>query len=284
MKIVKNIVKYIIFIKKDGVAVKGISFYFGYNTNYKERANLIKKAGFECVMTTADPRYNKQNGTIRKQVKVLEKAGLKLSSLHMTYLGSELPNFFLDNKIGNKLEKRIIKDLHIAKKYGFTCVVVHIEGEESSIGYNRIERILEVCKKVDVPIAVENLDTNQSLFVSIFEKYGNNPYLKFCYDCGHNHCFDPEFDYLSKYGDKLICLHLHDNKGDKDSHTLNKYGNIDWDALAVKLSKCNSVNLDYELLMYKKSDEKQEEILSECFNQAVYLENKIQNMEKVKNR
>ena len=45
--------------------------------------------------------------------------------------------------------------------------------------------------------------------------------------------------------------HLHKreyNNGKKDEHTLNKYGNIDWDLLAKKLSNCNEVNLDYELL------------------------------------
>lgn len=255
--------------------MKGISLYFGYKTDYRERIRLIKEAGFECVITSADPELNKQNGTIRKQVKMFKKFGLKLSSLHMTYKGNELHNFFMDNEIGNKLEKRIIKDLKIAKKYNFTCVVVHLSGEESKIGYERLERILKVCEKVDVPIAIENLDFNQKLLVNIFDKYKDNKYVKFCYDAGHNNCFDPDFDYLNRYGDKLICLHLHDNKGDKDSHTLNKYGNIDWNELALKLSKCNEVNLDYELLMYQRSSETQEEVVAECFKQAKELEEKI---------
>ena len=151
--------------------MKGISLYFGYKCDYKERIDLIKEAGFECVITSADPSLNKQNGTIRNQVKYLKKKGLKLSSLHMTYVEEELPNFFKDNKIGDKIEKRIIKDLRIAKKYGFTCVVVHISGEESEIGYKRIENILSVCEKLDVPLAIENLDFNQQLLVKIFDKY-----------------------------------------------------------------------------------------------------------------
>lgn len=254
--------------------VKGISFYFGYSSNYKERVKLIKNAGFECVITSADPDRNKQNGSIRQQVKLFKEYGLKLSSLHMTYLGKELYNFFLDNKIGKKLEKRIIKDLHIAKKYGFSCVVVHLKGEKSDIGFDRIKRILKVCEKIDVPIAVENLENNQNLLIDIFEKF-DSPYIKFCYDSGHNNCFDSDFDYLSKYGDKLICVHLHDNMGDRDSHTLNKYGNTDWDKVAEKLSKCKDVNLDYELLMYQKSDESEEDAVKLCFEQAKELEEKI---------
>ena len=63
--------------------------------------------------------------------------------------------------------------------------------------------------------------------------------------------------------------------GDRDSHTLNKYGNTDWDKLALKLAKCNEVNLDYELLMYKKSSESQEEVIQECIKQAKELEERI---------
>ena len=255
--------------------MKGISLYFGYKCDYKERIDLIKEAGFECVITSADPSLNKQNGTIRNQVKYLKKKGLKLSSLHMTYVEEELPNFFKDNKIGDKIEKRIIKDLRIAKKYGFTCVVVHISGEESEIGYKRIENILNVCEKLDVPLAIENLDFNQQLLVKIFDKYKDNKYLKFCYDSGHNNCFDYGFDYLGKYGDKLICLHLHDNMGDNDSHTLNKYGNIDWEKLALELSKCKEVNLDYELLMKQASNDSKEDVINECIKQAKELEERI---------
>lgn len=255
--------------------MKGISLYFGYKTDYKERIKLIKEAGFECVITSADPRLNKQNGSIRNQVKYIKKAGLKLSSLHMTYVEDELPNFFMDNKIGNKIEKRIIKDLHLAKKYGFTCVVAHISGEESEIGYKRLDRILKVCEKLDVPLAIENLDFNRQLLVKLFSRYDDNKYAKFCYDAGHNNCFDYGFDYLGKYGDKLICLHLHDNKGDQDSHTLNKYGNIDWEKIALGLSKCKEVNLDYELLMKQSSDDSKEDVVNECFKQAKELEERI---------
>lgn len=256
--------------------MKGISFYYGYDSNYKKRAKLIKETGFECVMTNADPKFNKQNGTIRKQVRIFKKLGLKLSSLHMTYKGKELYNFFLDNEIGDKIEKRIIKDLHIAKKYGFNCVVVHLEGEESKIGFDRIERILKVCEKVNVPIALENLIHNEIILEHLFEKHKDNPHLKFCYDCGHNHCFTPNYDFLEKYGDKLACLHLHDNEGDEDSHTLNRYGNIDWKELASKLAKCNEVNLDYELLMYKRlNTDTEEDVLKTCYNQARELEKDI---------
>ena len=258
--------------------MKGISFFYGYSSDYKKRAKLIKEQGFECVITTADPRLNKQNGTIRKQVKLFKKLGLKLSSLHMTYNENELPNFFMDNEIGEKIEKQIIKDLNIAKKYKFKCVVVHLVGEFNDIGLNRLLRIVDVCKKVNVPIAVENLDGNFELLKHVFDTFSSD-YVKFCFDSGHQNCFEPDIDYLSMYGDRLICVHLHDNMGDSDSHTLNKYGNIDWNKIASQLSKTNYVDLDYELLMkYKNGDETEEEVLKLCFEEACELESALSKM------
>lgn len=255
---------------------KGISFYFGYKIDYKKRAKMIKDAGFDCVITNADKSLNKQNGSIRKQVKIFKKVGLKLSSLHMSYNDNELKEFFFDNKKGKGLEKNLIKDLKIAKKYGFKCVVVHLKEEFSEIGIKRLERILEVCEKLNVPLAIENIDY-QDLFVKVFEKI-DNKYLRFCYDSGHNNCFDSHFNYLKKYQDKLICLHLHDNDGLDDLHTLNKFGNIDWDTLAKGLANCNEVSLDYELLMHaKKGNISAEETLKECYKQACQLEEKIMN-------
>lgn len=261
--------------------MKGITFYFGYDIVDKEsNVKMIKEAGFECVMTNADKRFNNENGSIKSQVKLLKKYGLKHSSLHMQYKASELENFFLDNKIGKKLEKNLIKDLKIAKKYNFLCVVVHLVGEISQVGIDRFARILKVAEKLQVPLALENLKDNTPMryFLNNF----NSPYVKFCFDAGHQHCFTPNEDLLTEFRDRLICVHLHDNMGDADSHTLNEFGNIDWKEIAKKLSKCPPVNLDYELLFKKKCDYTAKEVLTKCINQAIELENLINKYKQTK--
>ena len=82
---------------------------------------------------------------------------------------------------------------------------------------------------------------------------------------------------MSLYGDKLACVHLHDNKGLKDDHTLNKYGNIDWDIVAQKIAKNNpNICLDYEILMhYRTSKDNAYNVLQETIKQAKELEEKI---------
>jgi sugar phosphate isomerase/epimerase len=252
---------------------KGISFYFGYKYDKADRARDIKKYGFDTVITNADEAFDKQNGTIEEQIELFKKNGLKLSSLHSRYVSDELPEFFKEGEVGDKLENNLVKDVLVAKKYGFNSVVVHLFGQANEIGFERLRRVLKVCEETKIPLAIENIN-DQKTFVATFENVKSD-YLKFCYDSGHNNAFDPDFDYLEKYGDKLVCLHLHDNGGKNDDHTINKYGTINWDNIAKKLSKLPDVNLDYELLMYKRSKESAEEILQEVSKQAVELEEKI---------
>ena len=255
---------------------KGISFWFGYEIPTEERAKMIKKAGFDCVITSADKRFNKENGTIRKQVKMFKKYGLENSSLHMRYRTEELHYFWEDSKIGEKIKKNLIKDVNVAKKYGFTCVVVHLYGEYSKIGEGRLLEVLKVCEKVNIPLAIENID-DQKTFIETFKRI-KHPLLKFCYDCGHNNVFDKDFDYFKDYGDKLITLHLHDNDGSQDQHTLKKLCNstIDWNMIGNNLKNHKSIILDYETFKKNNSNITAEEYLNEVYSQAKKLEKFIE--------
>lgn len=254
---------------------KGISLFFGFETPVDERVKMIKEAGFDTIITSADPKFNYQNGNIRKQMKVFRKYDIQLSSLHMRYNAKDLPHFWEKGKMGNKLEKNLIKDVKIAKKYGFKCVVVHCSGEFSNIGKERFLRVLKVCEKANIPLAIENL-LSSDLFVKVFENI-KHPYLKFCYDSGHDNCDDNNMDHFKNYGDKLITLHLHDNDGSADQHTLNCVGNIDWAWIAKNLRKYGKdIDLDYEIITLVGCKHlSAKEVLDEVKKQADELEEMI---------
>ncbi|MBE7076835.1 MAG: sugar phosphate isomerase/epimerase [Clostridiales bacterium] len=255
---------------------KGICLFFGYHSPLKERLQKVKDIGFTTIMTSASKKYKKQNGSLKSQVKLIDQVGLKKSSLHASYYTPDLPNFFTDNKIGNKLEKQLIKEVKIAKKYGFKCLVVHLKGENTEVGLERLKRILKVCRKYDLPLALENISETKILEY-IFDNI-NDEYLRFCWDAGHNLCFSKRKNYLKKYLDKVITLHLHDNDGTSDQHTLNQFGIRDWDDTAKLLSKVKNISLDYELLMdVCPKNLTEDEALAMCYKNACELEKMIKN-------
>lgn len=285
---------------------KGIFFHFGYvYKSIEEQVKDIKEAGFDCVVDTADPKFKFENGNNHKRFKLFKRYGLKLSSLHSRYKRDKLSHFWCDDKIGKKLETNLIKDIKIAHKYGFTCVVVHLKGEVSEIGFDRLRRVLHICEKLNVPLALENLSNNVTVLQETFKKIKSD-YLKFCWDVGHNHAFTPNIDFAKIYKSKLIAVHLHDNLGGEiadekyekmgyknvypegegrkynpDMHTLNKYGSIDWNEVAKKLSIIkNPINLDYEVLMCYRKNETSQEVLKEVYKQACKLEKLIESNKK----
>lgn len=250
----------------------GISWYFGFEIQPEQRAKLLKDYGIGCVITNADKSFDWQNGDIGNQIKIFKKYDLKHSSLHMRYKAEDLPKFWQQGKAGDKLVGTIIKDIKLAKKFGFTCVVVHLKGEYSSIGMQRLNKVLKVCEKYNVDIAVENLN-NKELFLRVMDTVVH-PNLKFCYDSGHHNVWMKDVDILEKYGNKLVALHLHSNMGDKDAHTLPRFGNVDWDYIAKRLAKLPQVNLDYELLCKHNTGLTAEQVLAECVEHAKLLQQK----------
>jgi len=192
----------------------------------------------------------------------------------MHYQAKELSHFWEKGKRGEVLVKNLKKDIKLANKHGFSCLVVHLKGRYTQIGEQRLLKVLNICEKYNVNLAVENLD-NEKLFVKIFEKL-NHPNLKFCYDLGHHNLWMKNIDLLEVYGNKLVALHLHSNMGKCDTHSLKKFGNINWDTLAQKLAKLPDIPLDFELLMKDKPKNMTvEQVLKDCFKDAKYLKEKI---------
>jgi sugar phosphate isomerase/epimerase len=100
------------------------------------------------------------------------------------------------------------------------------------------EPLVERAELLEVPLLLENVwehhpRLHQELFYHL-----SSPYLGFCLDVGHQHCFSrtPLSDWLKSLGDRLREIHLHDNDGNGDTHLPVGQGSIDFDALfqAVK--------------------------------------------------
>ena len=97
-------------------------------------------------------------------------------------------------------------------------------------------------------IAFENTEGEEYL-TALMNAFKNDPSVGFCWDTGHEMCYNHSKDMLSLYGDKLICTHLNDNLGIRnyegkityldDLHLLPFDGIADWDNLAARLKAHN---------------------------------------------
>jgi sugar phosphate isomerase/epimerase len=117
-----------------------------------------------------------------------------------------------------------------------------------------IKEIIEFSKKIKLETCVENSSSQRS-FLTTSDEFEYlievMPDIKFCFDIGHaflNGFTNRKIVYfLNKYLDKIISIHLNDNKGDKDSHIAINDGIIDYKEILNMLKKSNySYNLVIE--------------------------------------
>ena len=95
------------------------------------------------------------------------------------------------------------------------------------------------------------------------EHFKDNPVVGFCWDSGHEMCYNHSVDLLKKYGDRLIMTHLNDNLGisrfdgktyyTDDLHLLPLDGVADWDYNAERLKQSTIPEfLNFELSTVSK--------------------------------
>jgi len=109
-----------------------------------------------------------------------------------------------------------------------------------------LETVLKVCRHNDVPLALENVVANQTDSATC--KLGDRPgdfeaiyaaldseYLALCLDVGHAHAGEGIGAYVEPFGDRIACVHCHDNSGRGDEHLAIGDGTVLWSEVAAAL-------------------------------------------------
>ncbi len=98
-----------------------------------------------------------------------------------------------------------------------------------------LKKLMEEADKKGVTVAYENQRKISSLAMML-EFYPN---AGFCWDAGHEGCFTPGKQFMPLFGDRLTCLHLHDNNGifNGDDHLIPGDGTLDFDRVARQIAQ-----------------------------------------------
>ncbi len=154
------------------------------------------------------------------------------------------------------------KCIHLAHRLKATHITLHLGNfhrtnnwaDPRPLALERLckvlEQILPDCETHGVALALENvvptrheagfsfLGDNINDFHYIFFQLGSG-YLKFCLDTGHANTNEGPLEYVEKLGDKIACVHIHDNGGRYDEHLDVGKGTVPWKALMAALEKIN---------------------------------------------
>lgn len=204
----------------------------------KQTINSINNAGFKNVFVQwYDEKWDYGQ---EEQVQLCKKLGFNIIFAHLGY--QNINSIWEEGKEGDKLIQRYQEDIKNCKKNGIPMVVMHLTSKKeapmySEIGLNRIRKITQYAKELNIKVAFENTKIKGYLEYVLENIKDEN--VGICFDSGHYHVhFDDEFNF-EFFKDRIFAVHLHDNDKSDDLHLLPFDGTIDWKQVIIKLKECN---------------------------------------------
>ena len=203
-----------------------------------ETINSIKKAGFKNVFV----QWYDEDWEIsqEEQVRLCKENGLNIIFAHLGY--RTINQIWEDTLEGESLVEKYQNDIKNCSENGIKMVIMHLTTKRTApmyneIGLNRIRRIVEYAKKLNVKIAFENTRIRGYLEYVLGNIKDENVGL--CFDVGHYHVhFNDEFNF-EFFKDRIFAVHMHDNDKTDDQHLLPFDGTIDWQSAINKLKEAN---------------------------------------------
>ncbi len=202
----------------------------------------IKRAGFECFFSEG---YDAP--TVEGLSNAAKKLGLEYEFIHAPFSG--INDMWLEGDGYKTILNGMLEAIKSANLYDIKGVVLHISSgwnppEICDEGLKRFDEIVATAKDLNVTVAFENIRMvgNVAYF---YDRYYNNEFVKYCYDCGHEHCYTETVCFPDIFRNQMIYTHLHDNMGrsktnpleNGDLHLLPFDGDIDFKTVMHKLNE-----------------------------------------------
>lgn len=222
---------------------KGINCDCIKDAKQTDTLELIKRAGFDSYFTNS---YKADE--VQEIVEKGNALGLECEFLHAPFVG--INAMWLDGDEYKGIYEKMKETICSASLASVKKVIVHLSSgwavpNINDLGQKRFDELISYAKEKSVVLVFENLRAvgNVAYFV---DKYKNESAVRFCYDCGHEHCYTKFVCWLDIFRDKLVATHIHDNFGRKeegeentDLHLLPFDGNIDYEKMMQKLDEYN---------------------------------------------
>lgn len=228
-----------------------------YSIPINEVLKLLKKVGFEAI----SPSW-KSREAIKEIVDIAKEQGLEIHSLHAP-LGFAGQLWTDDESLYGPALDIHYDAINVCAEFNIPIIVVHTW---AGFGYNveglvfnfsNFDKLVDCAKKNNIKIAFENTEGEEFL-EALLNHYKDDDTVGFCWDSGHEMCYNRSVDLLSEYGDRLLVTHINDNLGISnyngeltwldDMHLLPYDGVANWGYNVERLKKSKPLEvINFEL-------------------------------------
>ena len=232
-----------------------------------------------------------EDGQVDSCAALAKELGLIFQSIHAPFTKAA-DMWGDDEEKGEIALNELLACLADCVKYEVPIMVVHAfigfeDHTPTQIGLERFGKLVKAAEQTNVKLAFENTEGEEYL-AALMNEFKDSAAVGFCWDTGHEMCYNWSKDMLALYGDRLIATHINDNLGIRDFngkifwhddlHLLPFDGIADWDDICARLDRCNYTDiLTFELNTLSKPNRHEndkytqmpiEQYIAECFNRA----------------
>ena len=261
----------------------GISVYNNYySIPTSEVVPMLKRIGFDAI----SPEWEK-NVDLTPVITAAKECGMAVQSLHAPYTKMHTV-WNSDPAVSAPAMEEIFASLDTCVCFDIPVLVMHAwigfdySFDKETLCYENFDEIVAYAKERNIQIAFENTEGEEFLS-ALMEHYKDEPMVGFCWDSGHEMCYNHSQDILSKFGDKLIITHLNDNLGisrfdgnvfwTDDLHLLPYDGIGDWDDNIARLRKARHLDiLNFELNINSKPNRHENDIYGQMSCELYFTE------------
>lgn len=215
----------------------------GFGLPVAEAVPVVKKVGFDGCFVGWNESSN-----VDKWANIIANEGLIFQSIHAPF--SKVDTMWEEGDAGDDYLKMLKKCLHACDDHDIPIMVVHpIIGMDkhtpTELGIKRFASLVDEAENTKVKLAFENVEGMEYL-AAVMDALGSSSAVGFCWDTGHEMCYNYSKDMPGLYGDKLISTHFNDNLGmtDKnimtwhdDAHLMPFDGIADWKGIMQRIKR-----------------------------------------------
>lgn len=214
----------------------------------REQLVMVKNVGFEAFFTGC-----RELEDLKATRKAADELGLYYQSIHAPFGGeASAREMWKEGENGERAFEIMKGWIEATSEVAVDMLICHCfigfnTGESpTELGLERYGKLIDRAEELGVRLAFENVEGDEFL-AAVINTYRGRKGVGFCWDSGHEMCYNRSVDQLALYGDILLGTHLHDNLGIQsydgvvtsrdDLHLLPYDGVADWDELALRLAK-----------------------------------------------
>ncbi len=253
----------------------GINLDLGFDATESQILSSAKQAGFEAFFTL----WRRGRSELCRQLaqQALQE-GMIFQSIHVCW--DRIESLWADDEYTQDVVDYHIECIHLCRELNVPIMVLHVfagfgvDYIPTESGLESVGKIVREAERCNVRLAFENTE-GEPYLAAILERYASSPCVGYCWDTGHEQCYNSGRPMPELYGNgKVFATHFNDSLGITgteitwldDAHLLPYDGIIDWSMTMRRLEQSGYREeiLTFELTRKNKPDRHTHDAYASC--------------------